>query len=275
MTPTLEKALHIAGAGTVERKEEGGATIFLSTPEYANVATKLAEMYGLSTSPTEVASDHTLHFVETASLDGESIDDEDEDDGDDPENEDDEEDDGDETEETQDVGLNNLDDDGRALRVLSSSESHRFAQKIYQSMLGNDNMGGYAAFLQDFDRFLLTHKGKGDIAFGGKKRNEEASEETVEQRISANFLELMEKAYAVDLPWAVPNADDAIVVAAVEIAKKKQKNGRAGLLSALMKAISGDAGDAAVKAWDDKDSEKLNEVLTDAVKKVSGQAGKE
>jgi hypothetical protein len=276
MTPTLERALAIVSDAKMEQRDSG-VVIFLDNTEEASLVSKIVDLYGYKPDPTEVANANTLYFVERAGLDDEdeSVDDDLEED----DSEEDESDEGDEEDDSGDqptsgLGSGDLADDGRHMRILVTQESHRFAQKIYQNMLGNENMAGYAAFLNDLDRFLNTHKGSGDLAFSGKRRgSEEAS--TAEGRILLNFLELMEYANAGELPWATDNADDAIVVAAVEIAKKKQKNGRAGLLSALMKAISGDAGDAAVKAWDDKDSEKLSEVLTEAVKKVSGQAGRE
>lgn len=368
-TPNLERALAIVSGAKIEHRETGGLVVYLDDTNDANLVPKIVEMYGYQPDPTEVASSNMLHFVETADFDEdededdeESIDDESIDDDSDDEDEDG---DDEETEgSTSGGGLNNLDDDGRSLKVLASPESHRFAAKIFQDMLGNENMAGYAAFLQDFDRFLVQHKGKGDIAFGGKRKKdseisaedtsddqrradmisdagemlrkmpelkvnsilrnyykmygedyekdqkallkkhrtdkinfilkdkldagekelfkfldthglvETAAEVASNERIADSFIELMEKAYAEDIPWATSNAVDAVVIAAVEVAKKKQKNGRAGLLSALMKAISGDAGDAIVKAWDDGDSEKLKELLGSATDKVAANLGK-
>lgn len=55
----------------------------------------------------------------------------------------------------------------------------------------------------------------------------------------------------------------------VEVArKKKQKNGRGAMLSALMKALSGDTGDKAARAWDAGDPELLGEVLGNVAEKV-------
>lgn len=279
MTPTLERALAIVSDAKIEQRDNGMA-VFLGNTEEASLVSKIVDMYGYKPDHTEVANANTLYFVERAGLEDDedgSIEDDIEEDDSDEEDSDDSEDDEDDSADsaTSGIGSGAIDDDGRQMRILVSQEAHRFAQKIYQNMLGNENMAGYAAFLHDLDRFLHNHKGDGDLTFSGKRRGNSEEASTPESRVLLNFMELMENASAGELPWAANDASDAIIVAAVEIAKKKQKNGRAGLLSALMKAISGDAGDAAVKAWDDKDSEKLHEILTDAVKKVSGQAGRE
>lgn len=251
-TPSLERALAIVSGAKIEHRETGGVVVYLDDSNDANLIPKIVEMYGYQPDPTEVASSNVLHFVEVADFDEdeddeESIDDEsidDDSDGEDEEDGDDEETEG----KSGGEGLNNLDDDGRSLKVLASPESHRFAAKIFQDMLGNDNMAGYAAFLQDFDRFLVQHKGRGDIAFGGKRKKD--------SEISSEEDDFFEVAF--DL---------------IETAKKK-KEGRAGLLSALMKAISGDAGDAIVKAWDAGDAEKLKELLGSATEKVASNLGK-
>ena len=124
----------------------------------------------------------------------------------------------------------------RDLRVLIGPEHHKMAQKIYNSVCNNDNLGKYPAFLIDFDQFLQRYFKRPPVGhdFDSSEFGEEANAE---------------------------------VAALIEEAKK-QKNGRAGFLSMFMKLISGDEGDSIVNAFDAGDSEKLQELLGIAVGKA-------
>ena len=53
-----------------------------------------------------------------------------------------------------------------------------------------------------------------------------------------------------------------------ETARKKEKTGRGALLSALMKAMSGDTGDKAATAWDNGDIDTMVEILGKVTEKV-------
>ena len=229
----------------VSSRDDGGIAIALNGAS-ERIVTELASMYAYAPHPTEVASEGVIIFKETAGmLDGEDEEDE-SDDTDGMEDEDSGEDDEDEDEEEGPGEIDTIDNDGRALRILNTQEGHKFATRIYNVLLGNEDMGRYAAFLNDFDNFLHTYKG-GDVTFASKRKN---------GGMESAGLDVLAQYFV---------SDDT---GFFETAAKKTKKGRAGMLSVLMKAMSGELGDKLVSAWDSDDSASLREALSTAIDKV-------
>lgn len=209
---------------------------------------ELASLYRFKIHPTEVASSGSIVLVEKAADEDFDQDDDSDDtfeyDIDDDDDDDDEDDDSLENDRERPSDLNVGDG---SLRYLNTSEGHKFAQRIYTNMLGNQDMARYAQFLIDLDKFFGSYVNKDAADFGARKK-----------RIESAAAEIAD-----DL-----NIDEEAII---EEAKKKKKKGRAGLLSALMKAISGDAGDALVSAWDNGDAAKLKELLDKAIESVASK----
>lgn len=56
------------------------------------------------------------------------------------------------------ASVTSIDGDGRAFRVLTTPEMHKFAMKVYTGMLGNTkDMANYGVFAYDLDNFLAMH----------------------------------------------------------------------------------------------------------------------
>lgn len=208
----------------------------------------------------EVASSGIIHlvspdsprFAELAAADANVNSEEDDDVF--PEDEDEDEADGEGGEEGEDEEEpEELED--RDLKVLIGPEHHKMATKLYVGLCNNQNLARFPAFTIDLDQFLQRYYVRPPVGsdFDTSDFGEEASVEQV--------------------PFTAELASQLKDFLAEEIAKK-QKNGRAGFLSALMKLISGDEGDSIVAAFDQGDTEKLKELMsTQVISKLQASKG--
>lgn len=182
-------------------------------------------------------------FLEQAAIDSDDDDYLDEDEEIETEDDDDE-DDGDDDEGSS-GGAQRRSEKPGSLKVLTSADHHKMASKLFAQLGEGANLAQYPQFLIDFDKFLQTYGGlTGAASRSNKSSDEEASFD--------NILEL----------------------ASEEVAGKKKKGfkkGRSGLLSALMKLMSGDTGDSILKAWDAQDSDKLTKLMGEAIDKMASQ----
>lgn len=148
--------------------------------------------------------------------------------------------------------------DADRLKVLTTPEMHKMAQRIYSSLGEAGDMARYVGFLREFDNMLQK--------YGGPSATPRAPVEDMDEEVAA----LGELADLIN----------------VEEAKKKgkkggYKQGRSGLLSALMKGLSGDTGEAVQTAWDNAEVgpfiKAMKPVITEAIKvmKDGSEDGKE
>lgn len=144
--------------------EAGVLKVFVASEEDHELANYLAHLTGHAPPLTEVASDNFLQFIENADADFDEEEYDDEDEGDDGSTEDESEeespDDLEEDEADSEDIVNPIESDGRSLRVLTTSDSHKFASKIFHQMLGNEDLSRYPAFMMDLDKFLAVYKCK-------------------------------------------------------------------------------------------------------------------
>lgn len=127
------------------------------------------------------------------------------------------------------------------LKVLVNPEMHKLASRIYGTVNKSDNMSTFMEFLREFDALLNDYSTNNTE--NAKPRGASEEEAAALLEVATEYLEHA-KAF-------------------------KYKEGRAGLLSALMKSISGDRGDAITKAWDNKDANKLEDLFAPVVKALS------
>jgi hypothetical protein len=127
------------------------------------------------------------------------------------------------------------------LKVLVNPEMHKMASRLYGTINPSTNMSTFMEFIKDLD-FLLNE-------YSVTNSNVAQPKGVKEEAFSA-FEEAL---------------------AEVEEAKAfKYKEGRSGLLSALMKSLSGDVGEAITEAWNSKKPEKLNDLMQPVIKKLAG-----
>lgn len=243
---TVDRSFHIEEV--VANNGERRVVAHAGDEQGVRIIQELASLYRFKVHPTEVANSGSVILVEKAA--DEEPDEDEElvgDDFEDDEYDDEEDDSSDEEDGEEGEGDERLSDLGGGdgnLRYLNTAEGHKFALRVFTSMLGNEDMSRYAQFLIDLDRLFGGYVNKDSADFGTRKKKIEEAMVEVANEMQAE--------------------EDAII----EEAKKKGKKGRAGLLSALMKAISGDAGDRLASAWDKGDSSAVREGLTDAIDDV-------
>lgn len=181
--------------------------------------------------------------------------------------------------------LDGVSDETR-LKVIGNPEMMKFANKVYDMVSPGEDKSTYAAFLYDFDDFLMMYRPNNDYSAGGEEEESEepssvaesASDDKgtikVEHRGASLYSTPGWKASEVagfinlfgDIHTASAFLTDFKDYLPAEIAKGK--NARSALLSALMKGMSGEAGLAAVAAWEAGDSEKLQSALSTVVGQV-------
>lgn len=127
------------------------------------------------------------------------------------------------------------------LKVLVNPEMHKLASRIYGTVNKSDNMSTFMEFLREFDALLNDYST--DNADNAKPRGASEEEAAALLEVASEYLEVA-KAF-------------------------KYKEGRAGLLSALMKSLSGDKGEAITKAWDGKNADKLESLFAPVIKALS------
>ena len=149
--------------------------------------------------------------------------------------------------------------DESKLKILTNSDMLKTANKIYDMISPGDDKSNYAAFLYNFDDFILAHRPDQDYAEDGD--DVEESDEAIDlpsspvtELSSSTTLAYMENLY-------------------LEVAKgkKKGKNGRAKLLSVFMTGMSGEDGASATAAFESGDQDKLRAALIKIVDKVVGE----
>lgn len=166
--------------------------------------------------------------------------------------------------------------DETKLKVIGNPEMMKFANKVYDIVSPGDDKSTYAAFLYDFDDFLMMYRPNNDYSTGGEDEEETPSSVAESANVDfnekgaisgwkvsevANFINMFS-----DIHTASAFLTDFKDYLPAEIAKGK--NARSALLSALMKGMSGEAGLAAVAAWEAGDSEKLQSALSTVVGQV-------
>lgn len=127
------------------------------------------------------------------------------------------------------------------LKVLVNPEMHKLASRIYGTVNKSDNMSTFMEFLREFDALLNEYST--DNPENAQPRGASEEEAAALLEVATEYLEHA-KAF-------------------------KYKEGRAGLLSALMKSLSGDKGDAITKAWDNRNADKLEDLFAPVVKALS------
>lgn len=172
------------------------------------------------------------------------------------------------------IALGSIDaisDDSR-LKVIGNPEMMKFANKVFDMISPGEDKSNYAAFLYNFDDFLLMHQPNAGSA---PVTDEEEDDSSIGESASvipvtdkpnapielANFIKLFG-----DVNTASAFLTDFQSYLPAEIAKGK--NARSALLSALMKGMSGEAGLAAVAAWESGDAAALQSSLDTVVKTV-------
>lgn len=135
------------------------------------------------------------------------------------------------------------------LLVLTTSDMHKIAGRLYGALGDTSrNMGDYVGFLRDLDALLNR--------YGGVPASPRESEAPVE------------------LSMLIELAD---AVAEETAAKKKKgkkgeyKEGRSGLLSAIMSGLSGALGEKVQKLWDNLKAEDFQEAMIEVVKKATAK----
>lgn len=275
---TYKTALELAGISATVTETPAGFRIELArdtTEEDQQVALELATSvydFALDRSPEEAAANANVFSLVTkdspryaelaadaneSSLDDdEAFEPEEEEDEEAPEGEEDE---GEEEELEDEEDEEDLED--RDLKVLIGPEHHKMATKLYVGLCNNQNLARFPAFTIDLDQFLQRYyvrppagagfDGEADFetesasADGAKECACGICEACIEDQVKDSLIE------------------EVATMVAAELAKgkKKQKKGRSGFLSMLMKAISGDQGDAIIKAWENGEKDELKELM--------------
>lgn len=170
--------------------------------------------------------------------------------------------------------------DETRLKVIGNPEMMKFANKVYDMVSPGEDKSTYAAFLYDFDDFLMMYRPNSDYSAGNESEDNEEEEETssISESASvntapnwkasemANFITMFG-----DIHTASAFLTDFKDYLPAEIAKGK--NARSALLSAMMKGMSGEAGLQAVAAWEAGDKDKLQSSLNTVVNAVVAKLG--
>lgn len=279
MDPSRLFQLVLPSAEVQERTKYGGGTsVSLSgvTAENASVAVALMETMGFSRTSggAELASLGVMEFANDITTSFESLGD-DFDDHDSPEDPELAAEDATAESSVDSSRLApDIDGGGKLLRVLVDSDGHRFAEKIYTGMLQHDtDRKGYASYLYGLDNFLFTYRNPtppkdepdddaelasvtGDLAFATTDLLIQLGQLPDEDRTSLEYLTKL------------------LLSPEGETARKKkgggkEKGGRSGFLSKLMKAMSTSAGEKAVRAWENGDADELAEAFAALTKNVA------
>lgn len=134
------------------------------------------------------------------------------------------------------------------LKVLTTPEMHKVAARIFSSLGDSADMAAYVSFLRDFDGLLSRYGG-----VAAKSRMPTDEEETA--------------AFNVDMAAL----SDFFIEEAKKRGKKKKgwNEGRSGLLSALMKGLSGETGDKVQSAWDGLKAKEFKGAMIEVVRKMA------
>ena len=142
----------------------------------------------------------------------------------------------------------------KVLAVLNTDIGFKMATSLYGMACGKDR-SHFPSFVQDLDDFIQDYRrGSG---FTGEEEPIQGYQG--QRQENSEFIELLEFAFV---------QNDEMFQ---DIAKKKEqkfKEGRGGLLSAMMSALSGKAGDSVISSWNSGDVESLMEGLDTAIEKV-------
>ena len=136
------------------------------------------------------------------------------------------------------------------LQVLTTPEMHKMAGRLYSTLAESSNMARYVTFLQELDTLLHRYGGlpaapRTDPNAGLPNSAEDTAMDVLFRRMEHAALTLEE---------------------ARGKKKKGHKKGRSGLLSVIMKALSGD--DNLQQAWDNVAVEDFKTALDKVVNKV-------
>ena len=162
------------------------------------------------------------------------------------------------------------------LKIISNTEMKKFADKVFNMISPGDDMSNYAAFLLNFDDFLLMHRSDTDYVNTDEDGEEgEEPSDNLKPRDSINelaskspedvagFLKLFN-----DMETASSFLSEFQKFLPAELAKGK--NPRSQLLRVLMKAMSSEVGMSAVAAWEAKDQSKLRTCMEQVAETVVG-----
>ena len=159
--------------------------------------------------------------------------------------------------------------DESKLKVLGNPDMMKFANKVFDMVSPGDDKSNYAAFLYNFDDFLLMHKP--DSTYTAE---DDDGEDAEEDELDTPAIESASLVKLFDGDVEVANAFiENFKTFALETARKsKKKNPRSALLSVLMKAMSGEHGIDAVSAWEQQDLENLKQSLSRVADTIVGTA---
>jgi hypothetical protein len=144
----------------------------------------------------------------------------------------------------------NKEEKRKVLAVLNTDVGFKMATSLYGMACGKDR-SHFPSFVQDLDDFIQDYR-KGS----GYTGEDEQIQGYQKQEVS-DFMELMDIAF-----------DQSDRLQDVSKKEPKFKEGRAGLLSAMMGALSGKAGDSIIESWNSGDVETLMDGLGKAIEKV-------
>jgi len=161
-------------------------------------------------------------------------------------------------------GIVSIDGDGRAFRVLTTPEMHKFAMKVYTGMLGNtENMANYGIFAYDLDNFLSMHINS-DPNFDeeegeGKDEDDgitvpEAASVTVEE-LASIILTSDGDAFLTTFGKYLPETANSKIIGKI-------------ILGILVKIVGGAVGKSLLNAWERKNKNAFERILFSIVKMV-------
>jgi hypothetical protein len=170
------------------------------------------------------------------------------------------------------TSLDTVSDDSK-LKVLGNPEMMKFANKVFDMVSPGEDKSNYAAFLYNFDDFLLMHQP--DSSYTETDEPDDGDDEdlggsSISEMAKMRFGEFI-KAFPGDIETAAAhfiNYDGRLPLELARGKKKKGKNGRSAFLSVLMKGMSGDAGNDAIMAYGSGDKDKLKTALSHVVDKI-------
>lgn len=159
-------------------------------------------------------------------------------------------------------GVASIDGDGRAFRVLTTPEMHKFAMKVYTGMLGNtENMANYGIFAYDLDNFLSMHinsdpnfdeeEGEGKDEDGGIAVPEAASV-TVEE-LASIILTSDGDAFLTAFGKYLPETANSKIIGKI-------------ILGIMVKIVGGAVGKALLAAWERRNKSAFERILFSIVK---------
>ena len=161
--------------------------------------------------------------------------------------------------------------DDSKLKVLGNPEMMKFANKVFDMISPGDDKSNYAAFLYNFDDFLLMHKP--DSGYEQEEDDEEEGDDIDAPIMPMESASLAKIMGSKELAKSFIEDFNNFVVETAK--KRKKKNPRSALLSVLMKAMSGEHGIDAVSAWEKQDVENLKVALSSVADTVVGHAATE